>query len=436
MVSPCAVFVDFAPDVLTFSTRTPNYTDNVLNSKISALITGAINRAAVEKEPTITYEEFANELDTGDAFTTSLIDVLVKELAERHTRPSQNDERRLIASRTAERLMSLANPRQVYRGERSGNRNHAGRRTYNLAEFINLPASEMDLDEEENDFGNLLDSSTGAVEGARFNTDLFEAYGSQSWSPISRRLGTTPSPPLEDEPPFWRPHGTLSSTGRSSTWTTAIPTTSATSLTRHPSIRRPARSRMVDFHDWTSRRRSSIRDSLGAQAEGSDSNSSLSLGNSNESAQTVRRFFPTVTRRLERRSEPRDDRSGGEEGRPVFTVEREPSPVQAGGSESRSNSGTSNALSEYRPLPRLRRGGVQPPETFYAQRFPWSAPSNASRSTELPADLHSAARSPSPNPVQPLVPTPPPVRDDTTAASTELVGYPTPGSIDNEPASV
>lgn len=40
--------------------------------------TGAINRAAVEKEPTITYEDFVNELDTGDAFTTSLIDILVK----------------------------------------------------------------------------------------------------------------------------------------------------------------------------------------------------------------------------------------------------------------------------------------------------------------------------------------------------------------------
>lgn len=40
--------------------------------------TGAINRAAVEKEATITYDEFVNELDTGDSFTTSLVDILVK----------------------------------------------------------------------------------------------------------------------------------------------------------------------------------------------------------------------------------------------------------------------------------------------------------------------------------------------------------------------
>lgn len=32
----------------------------------------------MEKEPTISYENFVNELDLGDSFTTSLIDILVK----------------------------------------------------------------------------------------------------------------------------------------------------------------------------------------------------------------------------------------------------------------------------------------------------------------------------------------------------------------------
>lgn len=82
---------------LTLTTRTPSYVDSVLNTKVSALMlvlilsalclcinvscissTGAINRAAVEKEATITYDEFVNELDTGDSFTTSLVDILVK----------------------------------------------------------------------------------------------------------------------------------------------------------------------------------------------------------------------------------------------------------------------------------------------------------------------------------------------------------------------
>lgn len=44
-----------------------------------ALRTGAIRRAAVEKDMSpITYECFVNELDTGDSFTTTLVDILVK----------------------------------------------------------------------------------------------------------------------------------------------------------------------------------------------------------------------------------------------------------------------------------------------------------------------------------------------------------------------
>ena len=40
---------------------------------------GAVKRAKLEKvEPTITYEAFVEDLDRGDSFTTSLIEVLVK----------------------------------------------------------------------------------------------------------------------------------------------------------------------------------------------------------------------------------------------------------------------------------------------------------------------------------------------------------------------
>ncbi|KAF5363391.1 hypothetical protein D9756_000240 [Leucocoprinus leucothites] len=421
---------------------TPNYTDNVLNSKISALITGAINRAAVEKEATITYDDFVNELDTGDAFTTSLIDILVKELAERHTRPFQNDERRLIAPCTAERLISLANPRQIYRGERPGNRNHAGRRTYNLAEFMNIPSTEIDMDEEENDFGNFWDAATGSAEGARFNADIFDGYGSHGWPSISRRLGTTPSPPIEDEP-LWRPHGPLSSTGRSTTWA-AIPTsgnTSSNSLARHPSIRRPTR-RMVDFNDWTSRRRSAIRDTVGSHGEGPESNPSFSLGTGGESSQTVRRFFPTVPRRAGRVPESRtEDRQRDDEGRvyPLgVSMEREWSPsLIMRGADPHSSPGSNSTMSGDRPLPRLRRGGVRPPETVY-NRYSWSAPTASSRPTESQSANgdSSSARSPSLSPAEPLRPLSPQAREDVAAASSEPVGYPTPGSIDNEPASV
>lgn len=46
---------------------------------------GAIRRMAVEKEPSISYESFVNELDTGDSFTLSLVDILVK--VRRHFNP-------------------------------------------------------------------------------------------------------------------------------------------------------------------------------------------------------------------------------------------------------------------------------------------------------------------------------------------------------------
>ena len=41
---------------------------------------GAIHRLAVERETTssMTYHNFVTDLDTGDAFTTTLLDILVK----------------------------------------------------------------------------------------------------------------------------------------------------------------------------------------------------------------------------------------------------------------------------------------------------------------------------------------------------------------------
>jgi len=58
---------------------TPNYLDSVLHTKITTLVTGSIQRAALDKsEPSITYENFVKDLDTGDSFTTTFIDILVK----------------------------------------------------------------------------------------------------------------------------------------------------------------------------------------------------------------------------------------------------------------------------------------------------------------------------------------------------------------------
>ncbi|KAE9409850.1 hypothetical protein BT96DRAFT_766343, partial [Gymnopus androsaceus JB14] len=80
------------------------YCDQVLNSKIKSLINGAIKRYKLEKtEPEINFELFAKQLDAGDSFTTSLVDILVTEIADRQSR-SNVDDRRLIGEKTARSL--------------------------------------------------------------------------------------------------------------------------------------------------------------------------------------------------------------------------------------------------------------------------------------------------------------------------------------------
>lgn len=355
-------------------------------------------------------------------------------MAERHDR---TDERR-VARRTAERLVSLANQRTY--GDRPRNHYHTGRRAHNIAGFMSIPANEMDVDDEDNDFGNLLDASTGVSEGARFNADLFEAYGAHTWPSLGQRMGTTPSPPLEPEP-VWRPLGSLSNAGRN-TWA-SIPTSSsvpATSLARHSSIRRPGRSRLVDFSEFTSRRRSTARDSSGAQAEVPESSSSLSLGSDNESVQTVRRFFPTLGRRLERRPELRQDRTGDGGRSPSAPIDREWSPgtAQAGLSalDYHQAIGALRPEAEERPSPRLRRGGVRPPETLWTHRYSLSAPTSAPTRPTESSDTNSPTEFIL-TPGAPTRPASPPGREnDTSSTSTEPIGYPTPGSVENEPASV
>jgi hypothetical protein len=297
---------------------------------------------------------------------------------------------------------------------------------------MSYPVNDMEIGEDEDDFGSLLDGTVGAAEGARFNNDLFEAYGSHPWSPFARRTGNSPSPPLEDEPPTWR----IQSTDRSSAWAAVPPSSNApaTSLTRHPSIRRPTRSRFLDFNDWTSRRRSTIRDAIGNQNDGP---SSLSLGNDGESGLTVRRFFGT--RRLARRPNPSEDRDWGEEERSYplgISVDHQWPPSSAA---LQADSLTSESLpdtveGEDRPLPRLRRGGVRPPEVLLTQRYSGPTPRSSSRTIDPATRAASTVVSPSPTPVDSVHPMSP-GREDVVLASADPVGYPTPSSIDTEPSS-
>ncbi|KAF8806311.1 hypothetical protein BYT27DRAFT_6648718 [Phlegmacium glaucopus] len=235
---------------------TPNYVDEVLHAKISNMVSGAIRRVAVEKETSISYESFVNELDTGDSFTLSLVDILVKEVAHRRTRATLGD-RRLLAENTIKGLRTLANNNRSYPNRVSVR--HA-RRTVNLTDYLAAPPNEMELDEDDE-----LEIQDSVLEGARVNSELYDAYDAfvtNPWpSSNARRITASPSPASE-EWPLPQPLRSPTSTSRPWPMPIASSTLPTSTLSRQASLRRAARSRMVDFNDFTHRRRSSNRDSV------------------------------------------------------------------------------------------------------------------------------------------------------------------------------
>ncbi|KAL1739070.1 hypothetical protein HDZ31DRAFT_10413, partial [Schizophyllum fasciatum] len=236
---------------------TPEYTDDVLHAKMRSMVTAAVMRAKLDKsEPSISYERFVEQLDSGDSFTATIMEVLVKEVADRSSRPNQHD-RRLIASNTAKSLTKLANPYRVYRP-------HSGinRRSTQLSSFINTVNPE-DFDEvvDMDEFESTVES-VAAQEGARFSSSAL--HDSLPWarrwhSPEDEELATAPGP-TEDavDPPRTRLN-----------WRAPARSSLTSSLSRHPSIHRAPRPRTLDFNDFTTRRRNSLRETLGATREGS-----------------------------------------------------------------------------------------------------------------------------------------------------------------------
>ncbi|KAF9006657.1 hypothetical protein BDQ17DRAFT_300281 [Cyathus striatus] len=331
---------------------TYNYTEQILHAKISSLVTGAINRAAVEKDPSITFDDFVNTLDTGDSFTGSLIDILVKELAERATRP-END-RRLIADRTAKSLRLLATPLRIYR-EPPSTRNISSRRSSNFSsDYLNIPPNEMELEEDNDEFG------TSAV---------YDAPGA-SWAVAPRILSSSPSPPLP-EPPGSATRIPASSS-RSGPWSMDPSEAGAAMNTsvRHPGIRRPVRTRNVDFNEFTHRRRSAIRDTHNA----AESVTEPRENNWVRTAQPTRRFFPfTRTRRHESINNTGWDYVEAQslnttESTPLLPSDGESSDVVRAHALSLPSTSTASQTNEDRSGPRLRRGGLRAPESMLSRR--------------------------------------------------------------------
>ena len=116
----------------------------------------------------------------------------LQEMAERRQR--QAADRRLISDRTAKGLRTLAAPQRVYR-DRTGRGVPTHRPLY-LTDY--LPPDEMDLEDDNDSLESMADPS-GAVEGARLNSELYDAYanpGSCSFSLFSHPIRSYPiSPP-------------------------------------------------------------------------------------------------------------------------------------------------------------------------------------------------------------------------------------------------
>ncbi|KAA1473409.1 hypothetical protein DENSPDRAFT_839874 [Dentipellis sp. KUC8613] len=355
---------------------TTGYYDDVLSSKIKSLVTGAMKRSRLEKaEPTISFEAFVEDLDPGDSFTTTIVEILVKELAERRQRPKPED-RRLVSSRTAKSLRMLAAPQRTYQGS-GGART---RRTLNLTDYLSAPPEEMEVVDDDNDSLESLMDGAGGLEGARVNTDLYDAYMGPAWASSNhaasqRRLARHA---LRDAADETRPRAS-STVGPSASSSTSA---SSSGVARQPTIRRPpARSRTVDFNDFTTRRRSTTRDA-------------------HEDAPSPRRFFPP-TRRLEYPwpAGPATSTDHGDRGRPYLSWLSSTAPLlplpsvpsfhPASGYHDREPDNEHRDRDEHadeseprddmpapahetddeapRPAPpRLRRGGVRPPEAMLA----------------------------------------------------------------------
>jgi hypothetical protein len=303
---------------------------------------------------------------------------------------------------------------------------HPSRRSANLTEYLTAPPSEMDLEEDEDIFERMLDNGT-SIEGVRINSDLYEAYGNNGFPSSSAIPSESPVP---EEPASSA--STHPPNSRSGPWSMPPAATLATSsLTRQPSLRRPVRSRTVDFNDFTHRRRSSIRDAVSLRADSTEPPEVREGTWAARSSQSTRRFFPfSRTRRHETTDAsyyPWSDATDGPSTETVIDDNRihyisEPS-VSGGTwftitpphqSPSPPLPDTREAeISDERihvAAPRLRRGGLRAPESMLSRHA-------------SPLVIH---------PIIDSRPTSPSHEPGDHGITGDAEGYPTPGSTDNE----
>lgn len=380
----------------------------------------------------------------------------IQELAERRKRPT---DRRLIAERTAKNLRMLATPLRIYHDRSVGRSMLTGTGRVER-DYLTAPPEEMDMDEDDDEFESMLDGAASAIEGARVNTELYDAYGSHtpSWAqpsaltltrrPHSSYTAGVTSPGSGDTEPLIPPLHSPPTTNRSGPWSLPPGATHSmsTGLSRQSSLRRPVRSRTSDFAEFSALRRSSTRTSAAQELFGPRSDeeiaNSLMLprhispvrdqpASSRRGPQNPRRFFEfSRNRRHETTgSFPWLTESTGadanEESSAYIPAEPTPSgtwfslhaPLSTSSSQTDPRDTEPSDERAQAAAPRLRRGGLRAPESMLSRH---ASPASAEH------DVHSTA----PLPVTiPPVPTSP--RSDNCQADEAAATYPTPTSSEN-----
>ena len=311
---------------------------------------------------------------------------------------------------------------------------HARRAVNLTTEYFTAPPNELEMDYDEDEFEGIAENPT-TIEGARVNSDLFEAFTTSPWPPPSaRRIVASPSPVTDDwpgPPPMPPLRSPPSSSGRPWSSVTVPPppaTVPPSNLSRQASIRRAAsRARMVDFNDFTTRRRSTTRDAL---PTGRDVPEIVTEPREGLPGQTVRRFFPFPRARRHLATNPSwseypDTLSPDSADEPVHFLAVDSTPVswfehQASPEPLRPSEDVESREETEQLLraPRLRRGGIRAPESILSRRV-------------LPITINASP--PADPPAEPTTSELGPRGDEGTSIPVEEpVAYPTPGSSENE----
>ncbi|KAJ2929229.1 hypothetical protein H1R20_g7864, partial [Candolleomyces eurysporus] len=262
-----------------------NFFQSLLNTRDRTGATAAA--AAVDNDATIgnvTYENFVKDLDPGDSFAATMIDIMVKELAERRIRPQT--DRRFLSARTMKSLRQLATPVNQFHPHRI-----RSRRTLNSVIYPEMD----DLDEDNFEF--MLGEATEGVHMS--SADLYDAM-SIPWprrnEDASSSVRTTVGPPSLRSPP-------ASNRGP---WTVLPAPSTVPVVTRQASVRRPFNNtRNIEFNNFTRRHRLAHRE--GMEGEGVTAESVTEPREdpwTTRATSSARRFFPPVAaRRLRRTTE-------------------------------------------------------------------------------------------------------------------------------------